>query len=187
MALSPLASTADLTARGITTGSVALALSVASSTIRDAAGSAISSVTGTVVVPAPSGRMLTLPGPVSNVTAVLIDSTAVTDYENLGNALWRRCGWSCEPVPVSVTATFGLAAVPDDIVDLTCMLAKAWLDHVAAGGGSVAGLTSAKLDDAAEGYSDEFAGQVSPIYIPDVTRRWLSARFGGGVAVVETL
>jgi hypothetical protein len=86
-----------------------------------------------------------------------------------------------------VTFTHGLAVVPADIVDLTCVLAKAWLDHVADGGTSTAGLKSVRIDDAAEGYTDEAAGQVSPVFIPEVTRRWLAARFSGGVAVVETL
>jgi hypothetical protein len=187
VALDPLATTADLSARGITTGNVSLALSVASAAIRDAAGASIGPVTGTVIVPAPRGSLLLLPGPVSAVTEVLVDGTAVTDYKNLGNGLWRRCGWGCEPVPVSGTATFGLAAVPEDIVNLTCDLAKAWLDHAAAGGGSTAGLKSASIDDASESYTDEAAGQVSPVFLPKVTRNWLAARFGGGPVVVETL
>jgi hypothetical protein len=76
--------------------------------------------------------------------------------------------------------------VPADIVDLTAQLATAWLRHQSEGGGSTAGLTSARLDDAAETYSAESAGQVSPVYIPAVTRQWLAARFGGGAMVVET-
>jgi hypothetical protein len=86
-----------------------------------------------------------------------------------------------------VTYTHGLATVPADIVDLTCSLAKAWLDHIAAGGGSVAGLASVRLDDAAESYTDEAASQISPAFIPEATRTWLAGRFGGGVEVVEFL
>lgn len=190
MALEPLASTGDLIDRGVDIAGefdADTALEVASAIIRDAAGVVISAVTTTVTVPAPtSGSLLPLPGPVSAVTAVVVDGTAVTDYRNLGNALWLRGGWACEPVPVEVTATFGLAEVPVDIVELTCTLAKAWLDHKASGGGSTAGLTSARLDDAAEGYTSEDAGQVSPVYLPQVTRDWLAARFSGGVHVVET-
>lgn len=191
MALAPLASTADLSDRGITTGNLAKALDVASAAVRDAAGSAISEETSTVVVNAGRGNLLGLPGPVTAVTSVSVDGTALVadDYEVLPNGLWRFCGWTVcgRPVQVSVVYTHGLAAVPDDIIDLTCMLAKAWLDHVAAGGGSTAGLTSARVDDAAETYSDESAGQISPVYIPEVTRNWLARRFGGGVEVVETL
>ena len=188
MALTPLASTADLAARGIVDGDLDTALAVASEAIRDAAGVPISSVTATITTPAPtSGHVLSLPSPVTAVTSVAVDGVTVSDYQNLGNGLWRRCGWSCEPVPVTVTATFGVTEVPADIVDLTCSLAKAWLDHQAAGGGSVAGLTSVRIDDAAETYSDEAAGQVSPVFLPRATREWLASRFGGSSFVVETL
>lgn len=189
MALDPLASTSDLSDRGITTGELDIALAVASSAVRDAAGAAIGEQASTVVVNAGSGNLLGLPGPVTAVASVAIDGTTVSDYEVLPNGLWRHCGWTVcgRPVPVTITYTHGLVAVPDDIVDLVCNLAKAWLDHAAAGAGSTAGLKSVKLDDAAEGYTDESAGQVSPVYIPEVTRNWLARRFGGGVEVVETL
>jgi hypothetical protein len=164
-------------------------LLVASAAIRDAAGSAISEQTATVVLNAPNGKLLSLPGPVTEVTAVTVDGDALDEdeYEVLPNGLWRGCGWGYAPVPVSVTYVFGLAAVPDDIADLACQLAVAWLNHNDMGGGSTAGLTSARIDDAAETYSDESAGQVSPVYLPEVTRNWLAARFGGGALVVETL
>lgn len=191
MALAPLASTTDLSDRGISTGNMAKALDVASAAIRDAAGSAISEETATVVVNGGRGNLLGLPGPVTAVTSVTVDGTALSadEYEVLPNGLWRFCGWMIcgRPVPVTVVYTFGLATVPDDIVDLTCLLAKAWLDHVASGGSSTAGIASARVDDAAETYTAEGAGQVSPVFIPEVTRTWLSRRFGGGVEVVETL
>ncbi|MDF1603394.1 hypothetical protein [Nocardioides sp. YIM 152315] len=186
MALDPLASVADLPDAWVDSADADRALAVASSAIRDAAGCAIGETTGTVTVPAPSGRLLALPGPVRDVTAVTIDGTAVTDYRNVGNGLWRRCGWACEPVDVTVTATFGLGAVPDDIAEMCVDLAIAWLQHRETGGGSTAGLKSVRIDDAAESYTDEAAGQVSPLFIPEVTRNWLRARFSGGVAVVET-
>lgn len=188
MALDPLATVADLPTVWQAHADAERALAIASASIRDAAGVPISEVDATITTPAPvSGTILGLPGPVTDVSAVLVDGVAVTGYQNLGNGLWRRCGWGCEPVPVSVTATFGLAEVPADIVDLACQLAVAWLQHQAEGGGSTAGLTSAAIDDARETYSDEFAGRVSPTYIPETTRAWLAARFGGGVFVVETL
>lgn len=191
MALDPLATTTDLSARGVTTpaGSLALALAIASAAIRDAAGVVISEEDSTITVPAPGGKLLSLPGPVTAVDAVTLDGTllSVDDYEVLPNGLWRHCGWGCAPVPVEVTYTHGLTAVPVDIVDLTCQVAIAWLNHLALGGGSTAGLKSAKIDDAAEAYTDEDAGQISPVYIPEVTRQWLASRFGGGPSVVETL
>lgn len=187
MPLAPLATDGDLLARGDVDGELDLALAVASAAIRDAAGGPISAVASTVTVSAPSGPLLTLPGPVTGVTEVLVDGAAVTDYRVVGNGLWRRGGWGCEPVPVTVTATFGLPEVPEDIVDLCCTLAQAWLSHQAGGGGSTAGVTSVAIDDARETYSDESAAAVSPVFIPKVTREWLAARFGGGPAVVETM
>lgn len=164
-------------------------LEVASAAIRDAAGVTISEETSTVTVTGGPGPLLGLPGPVRTVSSVSLDGDALeeSEYEVLPNGLWRRCGWGCDPVPVSVTYTHGLAEVPADIVDLTCQLAVAWLQHQSVGAGSTAGLTSAAIDDARETYSDESAGQVSPVFIPDATRQWLARRFGGGAEVVSTL
>lgn len=187
MSLAPLATVADLPTVWRDHPDASRALGVASAAIRDAAQVPISAHTATVRLAASSGPLLALPGPVTAVDTVLLDGTEVTDYEWLVNGLWRRGGWGCEPVPVTVTYTFGLTAVPDDIVDMTVQLAVAWLLHSEEGGGSTAGLKSARLDDAAEAYTDESAGQVSPVFIPDATRNWLARRFGGGVVVVETL
>lgn len=187
MALTPLAAAADLPSVWQGDPDAAKALGIASSLIRDAAGGPIAETTGTLTVPAPGGRLLTLPGPITAVTAVTVDGSPVSDYRNVGNGLWRRNGWGCEPVPVAVTGTFGLGEVPADIVDLCVQLAVAWLHHRDEGGGSTAGLGSARLDDGAETYTGERAGQVTPVYLPATTREWLAARFGGSGAVVETL
>mgnify|MGYP006144780779 CR=1 FL=1 len=130
MALAPLADVTDLPVRWQDDPGAARALNEASEAIRDAAGSSISPVTGTDTAIAPTtGTLLALPGLVRDVTEVLVDGVAVTNYRNVGNGLWRRCGWGCEPVPVAVTATFGLPAVPADIVALTVDLAVARLLH----------------------------------------------------------
>lgn len=201
MALAPLAAEADLPVG--TPGDLVRALKVASAAIRDAAGVPISEVTATVKVNAGHGELLGLPGPITDVESVLVDGVAVTDYIPQPNGLWRACGWATQqsmqwppqygvahgfqPVHVTVTYTFGLAEVPDDIVDMTCQLALAWLQHQAAGGGSTAGLASARVDDAAETYTEEASGQISPVFIPEATRTWLADRFGGGADVVEFL
>jgi len=188
--LAPLATVTDLSNRGISDERASMALDVASASIRDAAGSMISAATSTITVPAPSGHLLTLPGPVTAVSSVAIDgyTLPVTDYRVVPNGIWLPYEWSCDrdPAPVTITYTHGLTTVPADIVDLTCQLAIAWINHTAAGGGSTAGLESAAIDDARESYTAEAAGQVSPVFIPDVTRRWLAARFGSGPVVVET-
>lgn len=187
MTLAPLADVADLPTAWQTHDDADRALEVASAAIRDAAGVAIGELEATIVVPAPAGTLLTLPGPITAVETVLIDDIAVTDYRMVGNGLWRRYGWACEPVPVTITYTFGLGEVPADIVGMCADLAAAWLQHRDSGGAATPGVTSARIDDTAETYSDESAGQVSPVFIPEVTRNWLAARFGGGAAVVETL
>lgn len=200
MALDPLATTTDLQQRGITDGALDIALDVASSLVRDAAGCAISEETSTVVVTGTRAKLLGLPGPITDVSALTITTPVVIgypvspiiiiDFEILPNGLWRQCGWSPwgnDVAKVTVTYTHGLATIPSDLVDLTCNLAKAWLDYSAAGGGSMAGLSSVKLDDASEAYTAEAAGQVSSVFIPEATRDWLGRRFGSSVAVVEML
>ncbi|HKY58302.1 MAG TPA: hypothetical protein VJL80_09715 [Aeromicrobium sp.] len=188
MPLAPLAAVEDLPDG--TTGDTATALAVASAAIRDAAGVPISQVADATVTTNvnPGSRLLPLPGPLVSVSSVEIDGTAVTEFIVDGNAVYRACGWGYHPYQATVVCTFGLAEVPADIVDLTVDLALAWLAHKAEGGGSTAGLKSVRLDDAAETYDDEHAGQVSPVYIPEKTRQWLANRFGGGgVTVVHTL
>ncbi|WP_332644076.1 hypothetical protein [Aeromicrobium sp.] len=189
MPLDSLAAPADLPSAWSGHADAQDALDVASAAIREAAGNLIApSQTVTVSVTGAQLRLLALPRPVATITAVTIDGSAVTDYKALPEGLWRACGWGCVPTVVEVSATFGLPEVPADITDLCVQLAVAWLLHRATGGGSTAGLKSVKLDDAAESYTDEAAGQVSPVFIPDSTRRWLAARFGGGgVTVVETV
>lgn len=187
MALASLATAADLPTTLAGHADASRALAVASAAIRDAAGVPITETTATVTLPAPLGDLLRLPGPVRSVATVTLDGTAVAEYQTLTEGLWRHGGWGCAPVPVSVTYTFGLAETPEDIKDLCVQLAVAWLRHSDEGGGSTAGLKSVRIDDAAEAYTEEAAGQVSPVFIPRETREWLRARFSGGVAVVETL
>lgn len=190
VALATLAVAADLSPHdaAYTPGKVERALAVASAAVRDAAGVSISTLTSTVKVSAPGGRLLTLPGPVTAIASVSVGGSAVTDYVPQPNGVYRHGGWGSQPVEVTVEYTHGLPAVPVDIVDLTTQLAIAWLKHDAEGGGSTAGLQSVAIDDAKEGYTDEAAGQVSPVFIPEITRQWLARRFGGGGAVVvETL
>lgn len=189
MTLAPLATTADLLTRGFDLTNAALALDIASSLVRDAAGCPISAQTSTITLAGTRANLLELPGPVTSVDTVTIDGQTVTDYETLPNGLWRRCGWAHGKhlTQVTVAYTYGLTAVPVDIVDLTCTLAKAWADHQTSGGGSTAGLLAVSIDDAREQYTAEAAGQLTGAFIPEATREWLARRFSGSVAVVETL
>lgn len=189
MALASLAAVADLPAAWSVDADAQRALDVASAAIRDAADSIIGpQQVSTVTVEGTDGRVLRLPGPVIAVTSVTIDGTARDSdcFEVMANGLWSSAGWGCAPVPVSVTYTVG-GEVPADVADMCVQLAVSWLQHRNEGGGSTAGLKSVRIDDAAESYTDEAAGQISPVFIPAATRNWLRARFGGGAAVVETL
>lgn len=186
MALAPLAVAADLSARGVDVSNasrITLALSVASAAVREAAGAVISEVESTLTFNPLYETFLPLPGPITGVSEVTVNGVATTSYTIEEGGLRLLSGWSAGEVVA--TFTHGLAVVPEDIVDLTCQLAITWLDHAATGGGSTAGLANVKLDDAAEGYTEEAAGQVSPLFIPQVTRTWLANRFGGGAQVVS--
>lgn len=189
MALSSLADLGDLPIQWTVEPEASKALTIASAAVREAAGSAITQTTSTVVVPGGPMSLLRLPGPVVSVESVALDGVALasSSYRVLAEGLWRPQGWGVGPYPVTVTGlVHGLATVPADVVDLTAQLAVSWLQHQVAGGGSTAGLSSVAIDDARETYTDESAGQISPVYIPAATRAWLAARFGGGPAVVST-
>ena len=189
MALPPLATTMDLPAKWQSHPLAARALLISSAAIRDAAGSVIGRVTATIKCDGTEIPILRLPGPISSVDSVTIDGKPVTDYRQIAEGLYRRRGWTHgyhltpdfdEFSEVLVTLTFGLGVVPDDIVDLCARLGATWLADQEAGAISMAGVTAVKIDDGSENYTDEAAGQISPIQIPEVTARWLASRFGGG-------
>lgn len=204
MALAALASTADLTARGITWTSpaedslVTKFLAEASTAVREAAGVPISRVTSTVVVAGGANQWLRLPGPpVASVSSVSIDGTAVasTDRKLVDDRLWRCDGWRplCEPSLVTVTMVHGLLEVPEDIIGMVCVLVAAALraKRAATDGTGLASppadVTSIAIDD----YRVSFAQnpddrQVTVFTIPERVKDSLRSRFGGGVAMVPS-
>lgn len=186
MALADLATSADLSARGVDvtdTDLVAAMLAAASAAVREAAGSAISEQTSTVTLEAPEGRYLALPSlPVTEVDTVEIDGEAVTDWTLVSGSLWRSCGWTqCEPALVEVTFTHGLAEVPADIVNLVCMFAAAGM--ASASEGSRAGVVGERIDDYSVQYAQGADAVATALEVPERTARMLRARFGGGVYV----
>lgn len=194
MALASLASTGDLSDRGIDTSDATLAetmLDVASAAVRQAAGSPISETESTVVLYAWGDSLLHLPGlPVQTVATVEIDGTATTDFRFVGTALWRASGWGCssEPADVEVTMTHGLSEVPADIVDLVCNLAaagQAEAASMAAGGAFDPRVVVESIDDYRVQYAEGAAAVASVFDLPTGTRARLRARFGGGASVVE--
>ena len=187
--MEPLATTADLAARGIDTTDTALTdalLASASAAIRDAAGVPISRTTATITLATPAGRRLDLPPPVQSVDSVAIDGDPVTDWSLVDNSLWRVRPWTRPgdiPKPVTVTLTFGLSEVPADIVDLVCNLVAAGLAHAEGGYASSVGKVSERIDDYSVQYAQGADAVVSPMELPERTRRMLARRFGGSSAM----
>ncbi|MER7963603.1 hypothetical protein [Streptomyces ardesiacus] len=196
MALAPLATTADLEARGLTVDPseasvVNVYLGVASAAVREAAGAAISRTTSTLTLEGPTGQWLTLPGPpIVSVASVSIDGRPVTDWRLRSERLWRAAGWSgCEPSEVEVTQTHGLADVPEDIVDLVCRMTAAALVRYRSedGGEGLAAdkeVTSERLGDWSVTYGSD--GRVSEMELTQFWRDRLAARFGSSVGVLRS-
>ncbi|MEU9777436.1 hypothetical protein [Streptomyces sp. NPDC047968] len=197
MALDPLATVADLTARGLTVSAeeepiAELYLGVASTAVREAAGTPISLTTSTVTLEGEPGQWLTLPGPpIVSVASAAIDGESVTDWRLRGGRLWRADGWSaCDgPSEATVEQTHGLAAVPDDIVDLVCRMTAGALKAARAeadGTGLAADkvITSERIGDYAVTYAND--GRLTEMELPEHWRERLAARFGGGIGLVRS-
>lgn len=197
MALDPLATVADLEARGVTvapseTAIVGVYLAEASTAVREAAGVPISQTTSTVDLEGPDdSQWLTLPGPpIQAVSAVEIDGQAVTDWRLRSHRLWRAGGWTTGrgPSEVTVTQLHGLPDVPEDIVGLVCRIAAAVLVHFRSqpGGEGLAAkdIRSERIGDYAVQYGD--GGRITEIELPEYLREQLAARFGGGAELVRS-
>jgi hypothetical protein len=189
MVLAPLATVADLEARGVTVDAAEVAivgtyLDVASTIVRDAAGCPISEAVSTVTLEGVAATRLHLPGqPVTAVSGVSVDGVAVTDYRLTNGALWRSQGWSgCEPAVVELTMTHGLPTVPADIVDMVCRMAAQALVAFRGGDPAPRQVTSERIGDYAVTYADTDTGTMS---LSDFQRNRLAARFGAGTAMVR--
>lgn len=192
MALDPLATVADLAALGLVLedGEQAIAenyLAVASTAVRDAAGSPISQTTSTVKLEGECAQRLRLPGgPVTGVTSVMLDGKAVTDWRLVSDRLWRHGGWG--GFEVTVTQIHGLPEVPADIVDLVGRLvAGALASYRADDGGASLGtqvVTSERIGDYAVTYGGD--GLATDMELPAYLRERLAARFGGGVSSLRS-
>lgn len=205
MALAPLATALDLEVKGVDTSVnvplVDAMLAAASSIIREAAGSVISQATSTVEIMAPEGRWLQLPGPVTAVSAVLMDGVAFADWKFVNGMLWHPWGWSYGtytfqrpfrhdiwmPIIVTVTYTHGLVTVPADIVNLCVDLAKLGIEGAAQQVRPAALVSSTEsIDDHSETY--QYAANARTLMeLPTATQEWLAQRFGSGVYVTGEL
>ncbi|MGW4986319.1 hypothetical protein ACWEQ3_01530 [Streptomyces mirabilis] len=182
---------ADLEARGVTVDAAETTvtgtyLDVASTLVREAAGSAISEVTSTVTLVGAAGAWLRLPGPpVSAVASVLVDGVAVHDFRLAGDRLFRACGWQdseAAPSLITVTYTHGYASVPADVVDLVCRLAAQALLSYREGDPVQRAATSVRIGDYAVTYADSETGTMA---LSALQRKRLAARFGTGMVQVR--
>lgn len=188
MALTPLITAADLSARGINDADPALAADIdsASAAIRDAAGCAITQETSTVRLVTEASRRLELPArPVVSVASVTLDDVPVTDYMLRGSSLWREIAWQAPgavPSVLTVTFTHGYAATPADIIDLACSLVAGAQAERAAG--PRRGVAYERIDDHQIGYiQDAAAERVSAFELPERTVAMLRRRFGSSSVV----
>lgn len=193
MALPDLASSADLSDRGITIDDPTVEstmLAVASAIVREAAGGPVLENESTVVLTAWGETLLDLPGqPVTAVSAVTLDDDTLDadDYKLANGRLWRRGGWGCshEPSNVEVTLTHGLPEVPADIVDLVCNLASAGAAAASSGESFDPRVAVERIDDYSVEWRAGSEAVASVMELPAGTRARLRARFGGGSGVVE--
>ena len=185
MALPNLATTTDLSARGIDTGAtgVEVMLAVASSLVREAAGSPIAQHVATITFHATErGEWLDLPvKPVTAVTSVMLDEAPATGWKLVNGDLWRREGWfTYDPVEVDVTLTCGLPEVPAHITQLVCDLAILGI-KTAAEGALDPRVVAERIDDYSVTFAKSAEVVASAMAIPPMTRRSLRAQFGRGI------
>lgn len=193
MALTPLATAADLDAANVDTSDDVLteaALAAATDAVRAAAGGVtISRHAGTVDAPGSPEPYLPVPGwAVSDVTDVQINGQPVTGwiFQRSTGRLYRAAGWQPghEPVDVTMTVTQGLTQVPADIVDLVVALAAAAMNDAREGSyGSARGLAYERIDDYQQGFRQGDAEIISPVELPERTRQMLAERFGAAAYV----
>ncbi|WP_370290246.1 hypothetical protein [Nocardioides sp.] len=184
MALPNLAAQADLTARGVA-GVSDTWLAVASSLVREAAGSPILSASATVSWWATERgeQWLSIPvTPVRSISSLTLDGSAVTDYRLVNGDLWRHCGWSWGvPLEVEATLTVGLPDVPEHIRQLVCDLAILGANTATAGALDPR-VVAESIDDYSVRFADSAAVVASAMSIPKATRLALRRQFGRGVA-----
>lgn len=162
-------------------------LAVASSLVREAAGSPILSATVTVSWWVTEwSEWETIPvRPVASVASVTLDGVAVTDHKVVHNDLWRRGGWyGGEPAEIEATLTAGLPTVPETIKQLVCDLAILGIETATAGAVDPR-VVAEKIDDYSVTFAEGAEAVASAMTVPAMTRHSLRARFGGGFGSVK--
>jgi hypothetical protein len=146
----------------------ALALRIASSTVRSRTGQTFTAGTSTVALPTPDGQWLYLPKtPVVSIDALSIDGVAVTDYTVIGNRVFRYVGWDASDVTapvVMVTYTYG-GTVPDEVLGATLAVAADIFENPT-------GLSSETIDDYTWRRSDSPTGMLAEQMLSTVERAY---------------
>lgn len=168
----------------------------ASSAITSAAGTGILAETSTVEVLGLNERMLNLPGtPIRRIDEILADGELVDpgSYKSTTSGAYRARGWACGRDLPTLTVTYfhGYDEVPRDIRTLCVSMVIAGLIASREGGWDLQNgrMSSIGVDDYRESYATSGEGieQVTPMDLPERTRKALRKRFGGAVAVVNSL
>ena len=182
--LKPLANLKDLAAFNVDYDDetqARIALDAASSSIRNAAASVITKTTSTVQFATEASRRLELPArPVWAVKRVLLDGLLVAGWRLVGSHLWRDEPWQHAgdtPSVVEVTFTHGLAAVPSDIIALTCSLTAAGIAAMREGYDPKRGISYERIGDYQYGMTTGDQELLDPFQLPDATAQALAKRF----------
>ncbi|MCQ9367956.1 hypothetical protein NQ036_06820 [Brevibacterium sp. 91QC2O2] len=170
-------------------------IKAATAAITSAAGAPILARESTVVVLGMDERILDLPGlPIRSASTVLMDGTPVTDWKLAASGLYRPAGWadaSGAVTEVQVTYQHGLDEVPADIEALCASMVIAGILAAEDDGWELqnGSRSSIRIDDYQESNatSGEGVEQVTPMSLPERTRKWLASQFGGGARVLRTL
>lgn len=165
-------------------------ITAATGAIREAAGSNITETTATVELEGHNERKLHVPlQPLTAVTSVQIDGEAVTDWTQVGQALWRSYGWTrgvlWRPAVVTLALTYGHATVPAPVRTLTEHLVAAGLAQTVDGTlGSPPNIAAEGLGEWSVTYRDD--GPVHVLQLPDDTRGWLRRTYGPATTTVRS-
>lgn len=123
--------------------------------------------------------------PVRSVTEVLLNGEPVEDFELVGNAIIRPCGFGSSTSFAKLTVTYkhGYLAIPGDLVAYTCVLVSGILGQVERNGSLTAGaVTSERIDD----YSVQYTQEDSGLSLPERNLATLRAKYGNGSYVVRS-
>ncbi|GAA1513784.1 hypothetical protein [Brevibacterium permense] len=168
----------------------------ASSAITSAAGTGILAETSAIEVLGLNERLLNLPGaPIRRVDEIRADGELIdpNTYRVASNGVYRAQGWACGAALPTLRITYfhGFDVTPKDIQTLCASMVIAGLIASREGGWDLQNgrMSSMGVDDYREAYatSGEGVEQVTPMDLPERTRKALRKRFGGSVAVVNSL